>query len=87
MCLFVADPRQSLIPAGGDVAALAGFQIIITLCIQIVPPPEQGEKEVDLFPRGTSRMNRGPMVPVGVHDCAKVPQSRQIDCHYYLHTG
>ena len=75
--LFIADPREPLIPASWDITAFAGFQIIVTLCIQITAPAEQGEKEVDFFLRGTSRVNKGQRFRLGV--CRDQSSSGQIN--------
>ena len=41
MLLLIADLRQPFVLAGVNITAFAGFQIIVTLCIQIVPSSEQ----------------------------------------------
>ena len=57
--LFVADPWLPLVLTGGDIAALSGFQAVVTSGVEVFPPPEQGEEKRGFLLRGAFGVNGG----------------------------
>ena len=81
---FVANPWLPLVLTGGDIAALSGFQVVVTSGVEVFPSPEQGEEKRGLLLRGAFGANGGGRFRRG---WSKSPLGKYTVCRPNLRTG